>query len=112
METTSVIELLAALAGTVALVVVCGLVARHFVNGAGKPSGDIRIVATTNLGNRDRLIEGARSFSNSLNARGISHMFHETDGAHAWGVWRKHLAEFALRLFVHTSKGSRNTSAN
>jgi enterochelin esterase-like enzyme len=51
-------------------------------------------------GKDDRLIEGARKFSELLTAKGIRHTLRETDGAHTWPVWRKHLAEFAPLIFT------------
>ena len=51
-------------------------------------------------GKDDRLIEGARKLSETLSAKGIKHTLRETEGAHSWPVWRKHLAEFAPLVFI------------
>jgi enterochelin esterase-like enzyme len=34
-----------------------------------------------------------------LEKAGIRHVWYECDGTHEWQVWRKHLHEFAPRLF-------------
>ena len=50
-------------------------------------------------GKEDRLMEGARKFSASLNDKGIRHQFIASDGAHNWRVWRRYLHEFVPLLF-------------
>jgi enterochelin esterase family protein len=51
-------------------------------------------------GRDDSLMAGARSFSALLKDKGIKHDLIETDGAHSWPVWRKHLAMFAPLVFT------------
>ncbi|MBI3877448.1 MAG: esterase [Verrucomicrobia bacterium] len=53
----------------------------------------------TACGRDDQLMAGARSFSALLKDKGIEHELVETDGAHSWPVWRKHLALFAPLIF-------------
>ncbi len=50
-------------------------------------------------GKQDFLIEGNRAFVEALKQRGIRHVFHETEGAHTWTLWRRYLAEFVPLLF-------------
>ncbi len=47
----------------------------------------------------DRLIDVNRKFRDWLKSKGIEHTDVETPGAHAWMVWRRNLASFALLLF-------------
>ena len=56
MDTGSIVNLLLALAATVVLVVACGLVARKFVLGGSRPGGRIQVLASTPVGNRERLL--------------------------------------------------------
>jgi enterochelin esterase family protein len=50
-------------------------------------------------GRDDPYLEGARDVSRALTKRGIEHMWTETEGGHAWIVWRQNLAAFASLLF-------------
>jgi enterochelin esterase family protein len=50
-------------------------------------------------GTEDRLIEGAREVHQSLANHDVDHMWLEIPGSHEWQVWRKHLLDFAPRLF-------------
>ena len=50
-------------------------------------------------GTGDRLYEGARSLHQALDAASVRHVFFEGPGSHEWQVWRKHLQDFAPRLF-------------
>lgn len=51
------------------------------------------------IGKEDFLLKDNQSFVAWLKASGIRHHYAETDGAHAWGVWRRYLAEFLPLLF-------------
>jgi enterochelin esterase-like enzyme len=42
---------------------------------------------------------GRVEFHEKLEASGIRHVWFECDGSHEWQVWRKHLHDFAPRLF-------------
>ncbi len=50
-------------------------------------------------GTEDRLYEGARSLHQALDQAGVRHVWLEGAGSHEWQVWRKHLHDFAPRLF-------------
>jgi enterochelin esterase family protein len=50
-------------------------------------------------GTEDRLIESARAVHKTLSEREIKHVWVEGPGSHEWQVWRKHLYDFAPRLF-------------
>jgi enterochelin esterase family protein len=50
-------------------------------------------------GAEDRGFQGAKSLHESLEAAGIEHVWLEGPGSHEWQVWRKHLHDFAPRLF-------------
>jgi enterochelin esterase family protein len=50
-------------------------------------------------GRDDPYLEGARDVSRELTERGIHHVWTETEGGHAWIVWRQNLAAFASLLF-------------
>jgi enterochelin esterase family protein len=50
-------------------------------------------------GRGDPYLEGARDVSRHLTERGIHHVWTETEGGHAWIVWRQDLAAFASLLF-------------
>jgi len=51
-------------------------------------------------GRQDGGFEGARKMHETLESHGIRHVWYESDGAHVWGVWRRHLADLAPRLFL------------
>jgi enterochelin esterase family protein len=50
-------------------------------------------------GTEDFLIESARKMHAALDQAGIKHQWWEGPGLHEWQVWRKHLHDFAPRLF-------------
>ncbi len=50
-------------------------------------------------GTEDRLIQGARQIHDSLTKHNVNHVWLEIPGSHEWQVWRKHLHDFAPRLF-------------
>ena len=50
-------------------------------------------------GTEDRLIQGGREIHDSLSKHKVEHVWFEGPGAHEWQVWRKHLYDFAPRLF-------------
>ena len=47
----------------------------------------------------DRAHPGATAFHQALDAAGVRHQWFEGPGSHEWQVWRKHLHDFAPRLF-------------
>ena len=49
--------------------------------------------------NEDNLMAGARTLHEALEKAGIRHVWWEGPGLHEWQVWRKHLHEFAQRVF-------------
>jgi enterochelin esterase family protein len=50
-------------------------------------------------GKDDQLATRNRELDATLTKAGVRHEYVETDGAHAWPVWRKHLALFAPKIF-------------
>ena len=50
-------------------------------------------------GTEDRLYPSAKSLHEALTSAGIKHAWVEGPGSHEWQVWRKHLYDFAPRLF-------------
>jgi enterochelin esterase-like enzyme len=50
-------------------------------------------------GKEDGVFAASKSFSDFLNAHGISHTFHASSGAHTWMVWRRYLHEISPLLF-------------
>ena len=50
-------------------------------------------------GSEDSLIEPARGLHEKLTAHKVQHVWFEGPGSHEWQVWRKHLQDFAPRLF-------------
>jgi enterochelin esterase-like enzyme len=50
-------------------------------------------------GKDDFLFKRNNDFDALLTAKGIHHDYIQTDGAHAWPVWRRYLVEFAPKLF-------------
>ncbi len=50
-------------------------------------------------GTGDRGYAGATSLHQALEAAGVRHSWFEGPGSHEWQVWRKHLQDFAPRLF-------------
>lgn len=51
------------------------------------------------IGKDDFLLSRNTTFEDALNAKGITHTYQVTEGAHQWPVWRKYLAEFAPMVF-------------
>ncbi len=51
------------------------------------------------IGKEDFLLKDNQSFIAWLKESGIQHHYLETEGAHAWGVWRRYLGEFLPLLF-------------
>ncbi len=64
-----------------------------------KANADLRLLWIA-CGRDDGLVVRAREFTELLKSKGIRHEYVESAGGHAWGVWRKYLAEFAPRLFA------------
>ena len=54
-------------------------------------------------GSGDRGFEAAASLHKALDAAGVRHVWFESAGSHEWQVWRKHLHDFAPRLFRATA---------
>jgi enterochelin esterase family protein len=50
-------------------------------------------------GRQDRLFAGSERLCNELKAKEIKHVWHPSEGAHTWRVWRKYLAEVTPLLF-------------
>ena len=50
-------------------------------------------------GKEDGVFAASKSFSDFLNAHGITHAFHASSGAHTWMVWRRYLHEISPLLF-------------
>ena len=50
-------------------------------------------------GTADRAYASATSLHQALDAAGVRHRWFEGAGSHEWQVWRKHLQDFAPRLF-------------
>jgi enterochelin esterase-like enzyme len=51
------------------------------------------------IGRKDGAFESAQRFSETLKKHEIEHVFHPSDGAHTWIVWRHYLNEFVPLLF-------------
>jgi enterochelin esterase-like enzyme len=51
------------------------------------------------IGSDDFLFKPVSESHETLQKAGIRHVWVESSGAHVWTVWRKHLADFAPRLF-------------
>jgi enterochelin esterase family protein len=50
-------------------------------------------------GRQDFLHQADKDFAEALTAEGIKTVFHETEGAHVWSVWRNNLYDTAPMLF-------------
>jgi enterochelin esterase-like enzyme len=50
-------------------------------------------------GKKDFLTQRNHEFDALLKEKGIHHEYVETEGDHSWPVWRRHLTEFAPKLF-------------
>jgi enterochelin esterase-like enzyme len=50
-------------------------------------------------GRQDRTVDGAQQLVESLARAGIRHIWHPTEGAHTWTVWRDYLHETLPLLF-------------
>jgi enterochelin esterase-like enzyme len=51
-------------------------------------------------GKQDSLMASNKAFSDLLKSQNINHVFHESEGAHTWMVWRQYLNELAPLLFA------------
>ncbi len=51
------------------------------------------------FGNEDRGYTNGQALHATLEANGVKHVWFEGPGSHEWQVWRKHLYDFASRLF-------------
>jgi enterochelin esterase family protein len=52
------------------------------------------------IGKDDFLLKDNRGFIEWAKGAGLNHAYLETEGAHAWGVWRGYLADFLPLLFT------------
>ena len=52
------------------------------------------------IGKNDFLLKNAQQFDALLTEKGITHLYHETEGTHEWPVWRHALADLVPRLFT------------
>jgi enterochelin esterase family protein len=52
------------------------------------------------IGKDDFLLKDNQGFIGFLKSSEIKHIYLETEGAHAWGVWRRYLADFLPQLFL------------
>jgi|RhiMethySRZTD1v2_1073278.scaffolds.fasta_scaffold179053_1 enterochelin esterase family protein len=59
-------------------------------------------------GRSDSLFGASKSFSTFLTDRHVTHVFHESGGAHTWIVWRRYLNEVAPLLFQSTGEQRRS----
>jgi enterochelin esterase-like enzyme len=50
-------------------------------------------------GKQDGAMANNKAFSDFIKAQNIKHVFHESEGAHTWMVWRQYLNELAPQLF-------------
>lgn len=50
-------------------------------------------------GRQDGLLKANQNLVSWLDHKGVKHIWTETEGTHAWGVWRRNLAAFAQLLF-------------
>jgi enterochelin esterase family protein len=50
-------------------------------------------------GRDDGAMVNSKAFDDFLNQHKVKHVFHESDGAHTWMVWRRYLNEVAPLLF-------------
>jgi enterochelin esterase-like enzyme len=50
-------------------------------------------------GLQDQLFPGTEALHATLLKSGVKHEYHTGEGFHSWVVWRKHLAEFAQKVF-------------
>jgi enterochelin esterase-like enzyme len=50
-------------------------------------------------GRDDGAMVNSKAFDDFLNRHNVKHVFHESDGAHTWMVWRRYLNEVAPMLF-------------
>lgn len=51
------------------------------------------------VGRDDGLFEATDSFAKFLDAAKIKHIYHTSEGAHTWIVWRRYLQQFAPLIF-------------
>jgi enterochelin esterase-like enzyme len=65
---------------------------------AGAANRQLRLL-WIGCGTEDGLIAGARGLHQALTDRKVEHIWVEGPGSHEWQVWRKHLHDFAPRLF-------------
>jgi enterochelin esterase family protein len=70
-----------------------------FLKNPNDPAAPLRLLWFA-CGKDDGLAKANRTFDELLTKNGVAHEYHETEGNHSWPVWRRHLAEFAPRLFA------------
>lgn len=75
-----------------------GLDFKPFFADAAKMNQQLKLL-WVGCGTDDTLYKSNRQFSESLNSAGVKHVWHSSEGAHTWQVWRRYLAEVAPLLF-------------
>jgi len=65
---------------------------------AAKAKGQLKLL-WIGCGRQDSLFRGSERLDGELKAKDIPHVWHPTEGAHTWMVWRKYLAEVLPLLF-------------
>ncbi|MDQ3622637.1 MAG: hypothetical protein M3463_09135, partial [Verrucomicrobiota bacterium] len=58
-------------------------------------------------GKDDFLRQRNEEFVAALKKKGVHHEWQLSEGDHSWPVWRRHLAQFAPRLFTGTKAATR-----
>jgi enterochelin esterase family protein len=75
-----------------------GDLARQFPDLGRRADAKLRLL-WIGCGRGDFLLQRNEAFTTWLKARGVTHAYSVTDGAHDWTVWRRYLAEFLPLLF-------------
>lgn len=64
----------------------------------GRLNSNLRLL-WIGCGKQDFLYQANRQFVDLLKAKGVSVLYHETEGSHVWSVWRRYLHDTAPLLF-------------
>lgn len=67
--------------------------------GVEQLNADLRLLWIA-IGKDDFLLKENRGFIEWAKGAGLKHTYLETEGAHAWGVWRRYLSEFLPQVFI------------
>jgi enterochelin esterase family protein len=62
--------------------------------------GRARRLLWVGIGRQDFLFADNQKFEAALNARGVKHVWHPTEGSHTWPLWRAYLGELLPQLFA------------